>query len=130
MLDSVPSIVLAEDDAEMRRLLVSALERRGLTVLEVGSGTALLEMLAELNHAGGLPQLLVCDVRMPGMSGFGAIQAARLRGWTIPSMLITAFPDEETLSMAQSLGVEQVFAKPFDMGDFCDAALRVLGQPS
>lgn len=130
MSDSVPSVVLAEDDAEMRRLLVCALERRGLTVLEAGSGTALLERLAELDSVGGLPQLMVCDVRMPGLSGFGVIQATRLRGWTIPSLLITAFPDEETLTMAESLGVAQVFAKPFDMGDFCDAALRLLGQPS
>lgn len=130
MPDSPPSVVLAEDDAEMRRLLVCALQRRGLSVMEVATGTALLEILAELRRLGSAPQLLVCDVRMPGLSGFGVIQAARLRGWSIPAMLITAFPDDETLTMAQSLGVAQVFAKPFDMGDFCEAALRLVGKPS
>jgi DNA-binding response OmpR family regulator len=112
-----PCILLAEDDAEMRRLLGSTLRKDGYLVIEVRNGGELLDYIAEaeLHPPTQAPDLLVSDIRMPGWNGLDVLATVRLTDWAMPIILITAFGDEETHAEARRLGARAVLDKPFDL---------------
>jgi CheY-like chemotaxis protein len=113
-------VLLAEDDGEMRRLLVAILRRSNCDVIEAKSGSQLWELI--VHGALGTrsePQvdLIISDVRMPGKSGLEVLSRLRnSHGWT-PVILITAFGDTDTHAEAHRLGALAVFNKPFDLDD-------------
>ena len=74
------------------------LETEGYEVIAVSSGSALLEHLGSaflFEQRTTPPDVIVSDVRMPGVSGLKVLEGVRQRGWNIPVVLITAFGDEE-----------------------------------
>lgn len=125
-----PCVLLAEDDPEMRALLSHYLIRAGYQVIEAGSGTSVVRYLS--NHGGDvdlpLPDVLVSDVRMPGLSGLEMLRA--VRGYSsIPVILITAFGDAEVHREAQALGAHQVIDKPFELDQLRAAVRAALPDP-
>lgn len=113
-------ILLAEDDAEMRRFLVRELEREGFIVEQVGDGAGLVSALQRLiaePRADGLPDVVISDLRMPGQTGLDALAALLRAGVDLPFILITAFPDDEVHAQARRLGAAALFEKPFDVDD-------------
>jgi DNA-binding NtrC family response regulator len=128
-------VLIAEDDNQMRRLLVRALRRDGHDVDEVASGDELLHRLgtSELSRHGGPPDLLVSDVRMPGLLGTEVLAGLRDAEWTTPVILMTAFGDAALETEARRLGALAVFQKPFDVDDLrtaVDHFLSVLSDRS
>lgn len=117
-------VLVAEDDLEMRRLIADALVRDGAEVSEAPSGLALFDLLRRMGLDGTLPDLLISDIRMPGLTGLQVLAMMRERGWTMPVILITAFGDEETHNEAAHNGATAVFDKPFDVDDLRMAALH------
>ena len=63
----------------------------------------------------GLPDLLVTDVRMPVLDGFGLIKKVVERYSTIPVIVTSASNDSEALRHAASMGVKAFFDKPFKL---------------
>jgi DNA-binding response OmpR family regulator len=109
--------VVAEDDAEMRRLVARALRRDGWEVSEASNGSELLELLEWAGRLGDPVDLVVTDVRMPGVSGLQALDwLRRVRDWSAPIIVITAFGDQRTHSLASQLGA-QVLDKPFELDE-------------
>jgi len=109
-----PVVLLAEDDDEMRALLRETLEGRGWRVVEVEDGYEMKDYLS-LSRPGGdvrEPDAVVSDLRMPGVDGLEALRAFTRRDRVV---VITAFPDAETLERARVLGVRVVLSKPFRM---------------
>jgi CheY-like chemotaxis protein len=124
-------VLLAEDNLEMRRMVDAELTRAGFVVLAVKDGNELLLYLAwasEYNNRVPLPDLVVTDVRMPGPSGLDVLAALQAVDRRLPTIIMTAFGDDETHARAQALGPVAVFDKPFDLGDLRDAALRAVAQ--
>jgi CheY-like chemotaxis protein len=119
-------ILLAEDDFEMRRVLIAALRQDNYDIVELDSGSALLEEVSQARDRAELPALIVSDVRMPGMSGLRVVEAIRRWGLRMPIILITAFGSEETLNEAFQLGATAVLSKPFDLEDLRSAVLCLL----
>jgi DNA-binding response OmpR family regulator len=109
-------VLLAEDDADLRRLIGEALERDGYRVKPVKTG---VELWAFLDRAASDPGLMVdvvvSDIIMPGCTGLEVLGALRQRDWATPVVLITAFGDEETKSEARRLGAAIFIDKPFQM---------------
>jgi CheY-like chemotaxis protein len=70
------TVLVVDDDRDIRAMLVRALRRAGYTVLEAGNGADALQRLGE---AGGTVDLLLTDVKMPGMGGRELADAARAR---------------------------------------------------
>lgn len=121
-----PHVMVAEDDAAMRRLLTRVLVRERYHVTALSDGRELLQAALELGERGAAPDLIISDVRMPGFSGFQLLEAldsARLR---VPVVLISAFCDDPTLTRACRLGATLVLSKPFDMDVLRTAALCLL----
>ena len=127
---SPPRVVLAEDNHELRRMLSTELRKGGFLVREAATGFELLEQLgaATLHHES--VDLIVTDVRMPGLTGLHVIEGLRNRNqtgsWATPIILITAFPDAEVHVEAQRLGAH-VLDKPFELEELLACALRLAG---
>jgi DNA-binding response OmpR family regulator len=119
-------ILVAEDDAEMRRLVADALRKDGYEVTEASDGGRLLvEVTALYQHPERQPDLIVSDVRMPICTGLAILEQMRRAHWTMPVILMTAFGDDETRTRADMLGAI-LFDKPFALDDLRTAVLNVL----
>lgn len=113
------TILLAEDDEDLRSLLAMVLRRDGHRVVEIGDGPRLRAELAMRWGQGDrrLERLLViADVRLPALSGLQVLSAWESRP-VPPFIVMTAFPDDQVRAQARALGALAVFDKPFDFDD-------------
>lgn len=122
-------ILIAEDDPEMRALLVTSFRADGYDVVEAVDGPDLLEQVSILLFSGqAVPvDLIISDERMPGLLGSEVLAGLRESHWPTPFILITAFGDQQTHERIFSLGARAVFDKPFDLDELKDAVERILG---
>ena len=120
MSDSL--VLVAEDDDELRRLMVDVLNRDGYHVIAVADGAELFEfMIDALCGSRTEPDVIVSDIRMPGFSGLDVLKHLRTADAHAPVVLITAFPTDETRRRAQELGAVALLDKPFDLDDLVHA---------
>ncbi|HNC98152.1 MAG TPA: response regulator [Myxococcota bacterium] len=108
-----PLVYVVEDDEALRTLVVEALEELGCTVSAFGDAEAMLKAGA----GGHWPELLITDVRLPGLSGVDALALLRAQGLNLPVFVMTAFPSPQLLARMEGLEVGWVFQKPFDPED-------------
>jgi len=128
----VPRLLLAEDDDGLRPLLAERFRAEGFEVIEAEDGAAVVEYLAESivqnsRHPGF--DLIVSDIRLPGLNALDVLRGARGALEATPVILITAFGDQRTRDRALLLGASAVFDKPLDVDDLIDAAYRLLTVP-
>jgi len=104
-----PLILVVEDDEDARMVLTELLRPR-YDVDAVGDGETALKRAAELN-----PDLVLLDLFLPGMDGFGALTGLRRNAKTAdtPVIFLSAQGDAETKSQGLSLGAADYLAKPF-----------------
>jgi len=104
-----PLILVVEDDEDARMLLTELLRPR-YDVDAVGDGETALKRAAELS-----PDLVLLDLFLPGMDGFGALTGLRRNSRTAdtPVIFLSAQGDAETKSQGLSLGAADYLAKPF-----------------
>jgi len=122
-------ILIGEDDDEMRWLLARTLARDGYEVVEAADGSQLVERLT-ISLRGNAPvDLVITDLRMPGLGGFEAIEWLRALGCRAPVIAITAFGDNRTHMEAVRLGVVRVFDKPFDFDELRDVVSDLFSPP-
>lgn len=124
-----PRIVLAEDDAELRRLLGHRLREMGYQVVEIPDGIQLmLHLMLDSPLRGCVPTVdaIITDVRMPGVTGLEMLETLREEGWQIPVLVITAFGDAEVHEAARRFGAK-VLDKPFSMALFGSAVKSAVG---
>jgi CheY-like chemotaxis protein len=111
-------ILLAEDDAEMCQLLELALRRDGHEVVAFADGNELVQCVRQSLQSGTPVDLVVTDVRMPGITGFEAACWIRSLGCSSPVVAITAFADPALRAASAHLGVIAVLDKPFELDEF------------
>jgi CheY-like chemotaxis protein/ribosome-associated translation inhibitor RaiA len=112
-------ILLTEDDLEMRRMLSWYLQKKGCDVITAKNGNDLMKHLGiqgPLEYFHGF-DLIISDIRMPGVTGLQVLEATKEFDDFPPMILITAFPDKQTLDLANNLGAAAILTKPFDMDD-------------
>lgn len=117
-------ILLAEDDLEMRAVLADALRNKGYTVVECTDGMSVLNQLSYVLLSPEVSSrdpdhydLVVSDIRMPGVTGLSILEGVQLFEDFPPVILITAFGDDEMHVAARRLGAAAMFDKPFDVDD-------------
>ncbi len=108
-------VLLAEDDDDLRALLTNALADARYGVIEARDG---VEALERLDDAIGFPEVapdvIVTDVRMPRLSGFGVLAAVRRAHVATPVILMSVFGDPSFGMVASRLGAASLLRKPFD----------------
>ncbi len=115
-------VFIADDDADMRRLIRLALEKDGCEVFEARDGAELIDLLDAVEAgAGEVPDVVITDVCMPNFSGLGVLRTLRQAHWNVPVILITVNPVQAVQSDARQWGAAAVFAKPFDLEDLRSA---------
>ena len=124
----VKRVLLAEDDAELRRLLAGVLRQDGFDVIEARDGVdgfGFIEPWVFWDAREDRFDLIISDVRMPGWTGIDLLRIARARRLPAPVILITAFGATELHAEARRLGAAAVFDKPFDIDALRSAARRL-----
>jgi len=131
-LRRMPRILVAEDDPEMRRLLVWNLRKTGFETVECSDGWELLDHLGNPVLSGEPDDfdLIVSDIRMPGVSGIEVLEGIYETEWFVPMILITAFGSEEVHRQAEELGAAGIFDKPFDLDKLISRIREVLALDS
>ncbi len=121
-------ILIAEDDDEMRALLKQTLRARGFKVSECSNGFQLINELKFFEDPNDSEKynLVISDIRMPGLIGTEVLEAASLSPNAPPIILITAFGDTETHDQARRFGAVAILDKPFDMDDLIKVVENIL----
>ncbi|SDC32863.1 two-component system, chemotaxis family, response regulator CheY [Sphingomonas sp. YR710] len=117
------TILTVDDSPSMRMLLRSALVERGYAVHEAEDGLAALEWL-EKNEQ---PNLMITDINMPRMDGFGLIEALRARPGhrDLPILVLTTESSDQKKARAREAGATGWIVKPFDPEKLASAIRRV-----
>lgn len=121
-------VLVAEDDADMRRVLVDALGSRGYEVNAVPDGASLLIALATPGacHFTNV-DLVLADVRMPVCSGLAALESIRSVGIRVPFVFLTAFAAADVIESSARLDA-LVIEKPVAMAKLAREIASRLGQ--
>ena len=118
------TILLIEDDTDLRKLLVKVLERERFRVLEAGDGIEAMQIL-DLDT----PQLVITDIIMPDQDGIGTINLLKKKHPGIKIIAISGggrMISEDYLNIARMLGAHYTFKKPFDNKEFVDKVKELL----
>jgi len=113
------TILIVDDDPQLRQSFEKLLTVEGHAVRTAASGEAALEMVRT-----AVPDLVIMDVRMPGVSGLEAFQAMHEIEPKLPVIIMTAFGTTETAIEATKLGAFDYVLKPFEIPDI----LALIGQ--
>jgi len=107
-----PRILIVDDDPSQRSLLDSFLQTQGFETVPVSSGERALEVLRQ-----GDFNLMVSDVRMPGLTGLETLRRARQEHAVLPVLLVTAYADIREAVDAMRDGAVNYLAKPIDLDE-------------
>ncbi len=116
-------ILTVDDSPSMRMLLRSTLVGQGHMVYEAEDGIDALQWLA----ANDAPDLMITDINMPRMDGFGLVEAVRAerRHADMPILVLTTESSDEKKARARSAGATGWIVKPFDPDKLASAIRRV-----
>jgi two-component system, OmpR family, KDP operon response regulator KdpE len=118
------TILLIDDEPQIRRVLRTSLAAQGAHVLDVPSGEDALELLRE--HT---VDLILLDLNMPGMGGLEACRAIRA-GWDVPIIVVSVRESDHDKVEALDAGADDYVSKPFSFDELMArirAALRRTG---
>ena len=106
------TILIIDDDDQLRKSFVKLLTEEGYRVVAAASAEAGLRLLPEV-----APDLVILDVRLPGMNGLDAYRAIHGMESKLPVIIMTAYGTTETAIEATKMGAFDYVLKPFDIPD-------------
>ncbi len=111
MLRRVPRVLVIDDDVRLRRQCVALLQAEGFATIEAGNGREGVRLAREER-----PDLVICDVNMPGMNGHAALDTLRgdVKTAGLPFIFLTANGDMTDLRVGMNLGADDYLVKPVD----------------
>lgn len=120
-----PQVLVVDDDRVVRLMVRSALEKNGLRVREAADGGEALEWL----RGGARVDLVVTDLEMPALDGFGLLAALRAEAATaeVPVIMITSDRRPESRERALAMGVEHFVPKPVMLAEFTPTVRHLIG---
>jgi DNA-binding NtrC family response regulator len=106
----MPTILIVEDEAKMRRLLELNLGDDGFTTLSAGDAETGLKLMRENSV-----DLALTDLKLPGMNGLEFLQTIKRQNAALPVVVMTAFGSVETAVEAMKAGASDYVLKPFSL---------------
>lgn len=104
------SILIVDDDSQLRNSFGKLLGQEGYDIRTASSGEGGVQMVREK-----LPDLVIMDVRMPGMDGLEAFDLIRQHDQRVPVIIMTAYGTTDTAIRATKMGAFDYILKPFDI---------------
>lgn len=117
-ISRMKSVLVIEDDPSLRDGVVSALEYKGFQAVGASNGATGLKMIAER-----VPDLIIADITMPEVDGYGVLKAIRLNPETrtVPFIFITARNQLSEMRQAMTMGADDYLPKPFSVAQLVEA---------
>ena len=110
--------LFVDDEVEFLQLMEKRLSRRGMTIVTAPDGQSALDIVTEaMKQPETMFQVVVMDVRMPGMDGFGVLEIMNLRHWIseVPVIIISSESDVDFIRRGYDLGASDYISRPFDL---------------
>ena len=114
---------IVDDDRSIRWVIEKALSREGIAFNSFSSAQDALDALS-----GDSPEVLVSDIRMPGLSGLELLNAVKQRHPAVPVIVMTAYSDLDSAVAAFQGGAYEYLPKPFDVDQAVDLIRRALDE--
>lgn len=121
--DKLAKILIVDDQLGVRRLLYETFREEEHQVEMAANGKEALELLHTF-----LPDLILMDMKMPGMNGIETLRQIRLHNQKVGVIMMTAYGDIENMEKAQELGILHYISKPFDLFELRDKVREILGK--
>jgi len=122
-VSSRPRVLVVDDEASIRDLLAKTLSLAEYDVDVAPDGRSALERMRMYSY-----DLLIADLKMPGMDGLTVIREAKRYKNDLPVIIITGFSTESSAIEAVNLGVAGYLTKPFRVPQVLAAAAKALGE--
>ena len=120
---SAPHLLFIDDEAALRGLMAERLTERGFEVVEADSGERALELLDQFAF-----DIVITDLRLPGIDGSRVIEAARERYPGIVAIVITGFGTVKDAVDAIKRGASDFIAKPFQFDELMHVLQKAMEQ--
>jgi two-component system response regulator AtoC len=105
-------LLIIDDEENMRHMLSSMLKKSGYRVYTASNGTEALDMVDQT-----LYDFILCDLKMPGMSGMEFFEAARDKLWATTVIMMSAYASIDTAVEAMKKGAYDFISKPFKLDE-------------
>jgi CheY-like chemotaxis protein len=125
VLENLPAektILLVEDNADVRLLLTRTISPLGLITYHAKNGLEAIQFAADLE-----PDMILMDIRMPGLDGYSAVRRIRFDGYKGKIVAITAEEESEYRSKCLEAGFDEFFSKPLSRARLTDYIRENLG---
>jgi excisionase family DNA binding protein len=116
-----PTVLVVDDDETVREMLSISLSAADYEVVTAADGSAALAALHRMPC-----DLLMADLKMPGMDGLTLIREARKHSPALPVVIVTGLPSEASAIEAIDIGVSGYLTKPFAVSKLLDVVARAL----
>jgi DNA-binding response OmpR family regulator len=123
---SLPTLLLAEDDAALRDLLVLALSQAGWQVICASDGAAALEMARRWQ-----PQAMLLDILLPKINGLDVLRVLKKQAGfeQMPIVVMSELAFRETVQQAVRAGAQAFIVKPFAVAEVVDKMRQAMQEP-
>ena len=118
-----PLVVIVDDDQSLRNATRDLLKAAGFSTATFEDAESFLGSASRASAS-----CLVADMRMPGMTGLELYQALVASGHGIPTVIITAHPEEPTQARAREAGITCYLSKPFAPDDLLECVGEALAK--
>ena len=121
-----PLVLVADDDADVRELVVFRLARAGYQVITAGDGEEAVEVALSRR-----PQVCVIDVMMPKLNGYEVTERLRASDELadVAILLLTASVEEASVEKGFAAGADDYIKKPFSPAELVDRVAAALDNP-
>ncbi len=118
-------MLIVDDEENMLTTLQFILEGAGYRATCASSASGALETLESAGRGAGLPDVVITDVQMPGMTGPELIAEMNRRGLRAPVLVITGYMNREMLEGLRAAGCRELLEKPFEEEDLLSRVAAV-----
>ncbi len=114
-------VLIVEDDAVFRRGLARMFSKEECEVAQAGDG---VRAIASIRDA--MPDLVICDLRLPGIDGLGVLDHLQRTGPQTPFILVTAYYSDDLAREVTQQGAAAVFEKPIELKQLRERCAEML----
>ena len=107
-MEKTPHIMVIDDESSVTIVLDRILTAEGFKVTVANNGSAALDLLNNVE-----PDLIMLDIKMPGMDGYQTLEKIRDKYDDVPVIMLTAIPDAASVNKTINLGADDYVRKPF-----------------